>query len=192
MYTTILLFGFFGISMGTGWVAQLLTGRRSGRIEWGQAFWVGLAGMGIAWLVAWLLDRTVGTTFAVAGFVVAIAAAVLIQLVLNARETAVQADEPIATRSDAGGTPGSSSAAEAREQEEAIGPVSRSHARSRRRASARRAAGTARTRTAPPRSGPSRTRGGRRASRGSPMDPAPPPTRASRRAPPRRTPGRRA
>jgi len=93
MYMTILLFGFFGISMGTGWVAQLLTGRRSGRIEWGQAFWVGLAGMGIAWLVAWLLDRTVGTTFAVAGFVVAIAAAVLIQLVLNARETAVQAEE---------------------------------------------------------------------------------------------------
>src|SRR3954454_18468932 len=70
MYMTILLFGFFGISMGTGWVAQLLTGRRSGRIEWGQAFWVGLAGMGIAWLGAWLLDRTGGPTFAVAGFVV--------------------------------------------------------------------------------------------------------------------------
>src|SRR3954469_5520684 len=110
MYMTILLFGFFGISMGTGWVAQLLTGRRSGRIEWGQAFWVGLAGMGIAWLVAWLLDRTGGTTFAGAGVVAAIAGAVPPpspgggsvgpppqgvppQLVPNAREPPVQAEE---------------------------------------------------------------------------------------------------
>src|SRR3954464_605319 len=93
MYMTILLFGFFGISMGTGWVAQLLTGRRSGRIEWGQAFWVGLAGMGIAWLVAWLLDRTGGTPFALAGVVVAIAAGVLTQLVLTARDPPVQAEE---------------------------------------------------------------------------------------------------
>src|SRR4051795_4743307 len=116
MYMTILLFGFFGISMGTGWVAQLLTGRRSGRIEWGQAFWVGLAGMGIAWLVAWLLDRTGGTPFAVAGVVGGVAArgprapragppfpgggcvgataaAVLTQPVPTARDPPVQAEE---------------------------------------------------------------------------------------------------
>jgi uncharacterized membrane protein YraQ (UPF0718 family) len=93
MYMVILLFGFFGIAMGTGWVAQLLTGRRSGRIDWAQAFWVGVAAMGIAWLVAWLLDRTIGTTFGVAGFIAAIAAAFVIQLVLNARRAEVRAEE---------------------------------------------------------------------------------------------------
>jgi uncharacterized membrane protein YraQ (UPF0718 family) len=93
MYMVILVFGFFGIALGTGWVAQLLTGRRSGRIDWTQAFWVGVAGMGIAWLVAWLLDRKVGTTFGIAGFIVAIAAAFAIQLVLNAREKEVRAEE---------------------------------------------------------------------------------------------------
>ena len=93
MYMAILLFGFFGIAMGTGWVAQLLTGRRSGRIDWTQAFWVGVAAMGIAWLVGWLLDHKVGTTFGVAGFIVAIAAAFVIQLVLNARQTEVRAEE---------------------------------------------------------------------------------------------------
>ena len=59
MYMVILLFGFFGLAMGTGWVAQLLLGK-SGRINWTQAFWVGLAGMGVAWLVGWLLDRSIG------------------------------------------------------------------------------------------------------------------------------------
>src|SRR4029078_760832 len=63
MYMVMLLCVFFGIALGTGWVAQLLTGRRSGRIDWTQAFWVGVAGMGIAWLVARLRDRKVGTTF---------------------------------------------------------------------------------------------------------------------------------
>ena len=64
MYMVILLFGFFGLAMGTGWVAQLLLGK-SGRINWTQAFWVGLAGMGVAWLVGWLLDRSIGVTFGV-------------------------------------------------------------------------------------------------------------------------------
>ena len=72
MYMVILLFGFFGLAMGTGWVAQLLLGK-SGRINWTQAFWVGLAGMGVAWLVGWLLDRSIGVTFGISGFLVAIA-----------------------------------------------------------------------------------------------------------------------
>jgi uncharacterized membrane protein YraQ (UPF0718 family) len=93
MYMTMLLLGFFGIAMGTGWIAQVITGTRSGRVDWAQAFWVGLAGMGVAWLVAWLLDRNVGTTFGVAGFLVAITAAVVIQLIVGARRAAVVADE---------------------------------------------------------------------------------------------------
>lgn len=90
MYMAILLFGFFGIAMGTGWIAQVIT--RKGRVDWPQAFWVGLASMGIAWLIAWLLDRQVGTTFGVAGFLVAIAAAIVIQLALNMREREVHAE----------------------------------------------------------------------------------------------------
>jgi uncharacterized membrane protein YraQ (UPF0718 family) len=89
----MLLLGFFGIAMGTGWIAQVLTRKGSGRIDWAQAFWVGLGAMGVAWLVAWLLDRKVGTTFSVAGFLVAIAAAVVIQLIVGSRRTAQVAEE---------------------------------------------------------------------------------------------------
>lgn len=89
----MLLLGFFGIAMGTGWIAQVLTRRGSRRIDWAQAFWVGLAAMGVAWLVAWLLDRKVGTTFGVAGFLVAIAAAVIIQLIVASRQAAEVAEQ---------------------------------------------------------------------------------------------------
>jgi uncharacterized membrane protein YraQ (UPF0718 family) len=90
---TMLLLGFFAIAMGTGWIAQVITRRGSARIDWAQAFWVGLAAMGVAWLVAWLLDRQVGTTFGVAGFLVAIATAVVIQLIVGSRQAAVVAEE---------------------------------------------------------------------------------------------------
>lgn len=93
MYMTMLLLGFFGIAMGTGWIAQVITRKGSSRIDWAQAFWIGLAAMGVAWLAAWLLDRKVGTTFGVAGFLVAIAAAVVIQLVVGSRQAAEIAEE---------------------------------------------------------------------------------------------------
>jgi len=93
VYLTMLLLGFFGIAMGTGWIAQVLTRRGSSRIDWAQAFWVGLAALGVAWLVAWLLDRKVGTTFGVVGFLVAIAAAVVIQLIVGSRRAAAVAEE---------------------------------------------------------------------------------------------------
>ena len=92
MYLVILLFGFFGLAMGTGWIAQVLLGK-SPRINWTQAFWVGLAGMGIAWLVGWLLDRSIGRTFGISGFLVAIAAAFVIQWVIGSRESAARAEE---------------------------------------------------------------------------------------------------
>ncbi len=92
MYMVILLFGFFGLAMGTGWVAQLLLGK-SGRINWTQAFWVGLAGMGVAWLVGWFLDRSIGLTFGISGFLVAIAGAFVIQWIIGRRETAARVEE---------------------------------------------------------------------------------------------------
>jgi uncharacterized membrane protein YraQ (UPF0718 family) len=92
MYMGILLFGFFGLAMGTGWVAQLLLGK-SKRINWTQAFWVGLAGLGVAWLVGWLLDRSIGVTFGIAGFLVAIAGAFVIQWIITSRETAARVEE---------------------------------------------------------------------------------------------------
>jgi uncharacterized membrane protein YraQ (UPF0718 family) len=107
MYMTMLLLGFFGIAMGTGWIAQVLTRRGSRSTDWAQAFWVGLAAMGVAWLVAWLLDRQVGTTFGVAGFLVAIAAAVVIQLIVGSRrEAAVAADHHREKELTAEGLPG--------------------------------------------------------------------------------------
>ena len=92
MYMVILLFGFFGLAMGTGWIAQVLLGK-SPRINWTEAFWVGLAGMDIAWLVGWLLDRSIGRTFGISGFLVAIAAAFVIQWIIGSRETAERAEE---------------------------------------------------------------------------------------------------
>ena len=92
MAMVILLFGFFGIAMGTGWVAQLLLGR-SGRINWAQAFWVGLAGMAGAGVVGWLLDRSIGWTFGVSGFLVAIAIAFAIQAIVSSREAAAVREE---------------------------------------------------------------------------------------------------
>jgi len=91
MYLTMLLLGFFGIALGTGWIAQVIT-RKHSRVDWPQAFWVGLAAMGVAWLVAWLLDRQVGTTFGVAGFLVAIVAAIVIQLIVGSRQAAAVAE----------------------------------------------------------------------------------------------------
>jgi putative flippase GtrA len=88
----ILIFGFFGIALGTGWVAQLLVGHGR-RIDWTQAFWVGLAGMGLAALVGFLLDKHAGTTFGIGGFLVAIGSAAVIQYVLSSREAKEHAEE---------------------------------------------------------------------------------------------------
>src|SRR4051812_34602717 len=78
MVAVVLIFGFFGIALGTGWVAQLLVGK--GRpIDWTQAFWVGLAGMGIATVIAFLVDRDAGSTFGLVGILVTVAAAAVIQ-----------------------------------------------------------------------------------------------------------------
>ena len=66
MVAVILIFGFFGIALGTGWAAQLLVGKGR-RINWTQAFWVGLAGMGLAALIGYLLDKHAGATFGIAG-----------------------------------------------------------------------------------------------------------------------------
>ena len=92
MVAVILIFGFFGIALGTGWAAQLLVGKGR-RIDWTQAFWVGLAGMGLAALVGYLLDKHAGTTFGIAGFLVAIAAAAVIQWILIKRETTERTEE---------------------------------------------------------------------------------------------------
>ena len=92
MVAVILIFGFFGIALGTGWVAQLLVGKGR-RIDWTQAFWVGLAGMGLAALVGYLLDRHFGKTFGFAGFLVAIGTAAVIQLVLSGRASEAHAEE---------------------------------------------------------------------------------------------------
>jgi hypothetical protein len=92
MGMVILLFGFFGIALGTGWVAQLLLGKGR-RVNWTQAFWVGLAGMGVAVLLAWLVDRDRGTTFGGVGFLVAIAAAFVIQWIVGGREAKEEAVE---------------------------------------------------------------------------------------------------
>ena len=84
MVAVILIFGFFGIALGTGWVAQLLVGK--GRpVDWTQAFWVGFAGMGAAVVIAYLVDRGTGTTFGFVGVLVALAAAAAIQSVLTSR-----------------------------------------------------------------------------------------------------------
>jgi len=88
----ILIFGFFGIALGTGWAAQLLVGKGR-RIDWTQAFWVGLAGMGLAALVGYLLDKHAGTTFGFAGFLVAIGSAAVIQYVLSGREAKEHTEE---------------------------------------------------------------------------------------------------
>jgi putative flippase GtrA len=88
----ILIFGFFGIALGTGWVAQLLVGKR-GRVDWTQAFWVGLAGMGLATVVGYLLDKDAGTTFGFAGFLVAIGSAAVIQYFLSSREAKEHVEE---------------------------------------------------------------------------------------------------
>jgi len=80
----ILIFGFLGIALGTGWVAQLLVGK--GRpINWTQAFWVGVAGMGAAALVAYLVDNDTGSTFGFVGVLVALGVAAVIQSVLTSR-----------------------------------------------------------------------------------------------------------
>ena len=92
MVAVILIFGFFGMALGTGWAAQLLVGKGR-RIDWTQAFWVGLAGMGLAALIGYLLDKDAGTTFGVAGFLVAIVSAAVIQWFLSSREAAVHAEE---------------------------------------------------------------------------------------------------
>jgi len=88
----ILIFGFFGMALGTGWAAQLLVGKGR-RIDWTQAFWVGLAGMGLAALIGYLLDKHAGVTFGVAGFLVAIGSAAVIQWFLSSREAKVHAEE---------------------------------------------------------------------------------------------------
>ncbi len=92
MVAVILIFGFFGMALGTGWVAQLLVGKGR-RINWTQAFWVGLAGMGLAALVGYLLDKHAGMTFGFAGFLVAIGSAAVIQYVLSSREATEHAEE---------------------------------------------------------------------------------------------------
>lgn len=92
MVAVTLIFGFFGIALGTGWVAQLLVGKGR-RIDWTQAFWVGLAGMGLAALVGYLLDKRAGTTFGFAGFLVAIGSAAIIQYVLSSREAKGHTEE---------------------------------------------------------------------------------------------------
>ena len=92
MVAVILIFGFFGMALGTGWAAQLLVGKGR-RIDWTQAFWVGLAGMGLAALIGYLLDKHAGMTFGVAGFLVAIVSAAVIQWFLSSREAAVHAEE---------------------------------------------------------------------------------------------------
>ena len=92
MVAVILIFGFFGIAMGTGWVAQLLVGKGR-RIDWTQAFWVGLAGMGLAALVGYLLDKHAGKTFGFAGFLVAVGTAAVIQFILSGREAEERAEE---------------------------------------------------------------------------------------------------
>lgn len=92
MVAVILIFGFFGIALGTGWAAQLLVGKGR-RIDWTQAFWVGLAGMGLAALVGYLLDKHARATFGFAGFLVAVAAAAVIQWILINRETSELAEE---------------------------------------------------------------------------------------------------
>ena len=92
MGLVILMFGFFGIALGTGWVAQLLVGR-SGRINWTQAFWVGLAGMGVAGLIGYLVDNDTGRTFGFVGFLVAVGASFGIQSVLSSREAKVRREE---------------------------------------------------------------------------------------------------
>ncbi len=92
MVAVILIFGFFGMALGTGWAAQLLVGKGR-RIDWTQAFWVGLAGMGLAALIGYLLDKHAGTTFGVAGFLVAIGSAAVIQWFLSSREATVHAEE---------------------------------------------------------------------------------------------------
>ena len=84
MVAVVLIFGFFGIALGTGWAAQLLVGK--GRpVDWTQAFWVGVAGMGVAAVVAYLVDRDTGSTFGFVGVLVALAAAAVIQAVLTSR-----------------------------------------------------------------------------------------------------------
>jgi uncharacterized membrane protein YraQ (UPF0718 family) len=65
-------------------VAQLVVGK--GRpIDWTQAFWVGLAAMGVATVIAFLVDRDTGSTFGLVGIVVTVAAAAVIQSVLTSR-----------------------------------------------------------------------------------------------------------
>ena len=91
MVAVILIFGFFGIALGAGWVAQLLVGNR--RIDWTQAFWVGLAGTGLAALVGYLLDKHAGKTFGFAGFLVAVGSAAAIQYLLSRREATERAEE---------------------------------------------------------------------------------------------------
>jgi len=88
----ILIFGFFGIALGAGWVAQLLVGKGR-RIDWTQAFWVGLAGMGLAALIGYLLDKHAGKTFGFAGFLVAVGSAAIIQSVLSSREAKEHTEE---------------------------------------------------------------------------------------------------
>lgn len=66
---------------------------KGGRVDWTQAFWVGLAGMGLAALVGYLLDKHAGTTFGFAGFLVAIASAAVIQWFLTSRQAKEHAEE---------------------------------------------------------------------------------------------------
>jgi len=92
MVAVVLIFGFFGIALGTGWVAQLLVGK--GRpVDWTQAFWVGVAGMAVATVIGFLVDRDTGSTFGLVGILVAIAAAAVIQSVLTSRAIKQEHDQ---------------------------------------------------------------------------------------------------
>ena len=67
MVAVILIFGFFGIALGTGWVAQLLVGKgRAHQLDPGVLGGPGRHGRRVR-SIGWLLDRHVGVTFGIAG-----------------------------------------------------------------------------------------------------------------------------